>query len=62
MKEEWHLRSRQFTRFEGSYHVARHNFAVVLSFKTCNYNHKIRAKDMEFGPAIGPDSFVQDSR
>lgn len=50
MEEKWHLRSCQFTRFEGSYHVTRHNLPVVLSFKTRNYNHKIRAKVMEFGP------------
>lgn len=50
MEEKWHLRSRQFMTFEGPYHVAQHNFAVVLSFKNRNYNHKIQAKDLEFGP------------
>jgi len=28
--------------YKGSYYVAQHNFVVVLSFKTRNYNHKIR--------------------
>jgi len=43
MEEKWQLRFRQFTRFESSYHVALHNFVVMLSFKTRNYNHKIHA-------------------
>lgn len=48
MEEKWYLRSRQFTKSEGLYHVAQHNFVVVLSFKTRNYNHKIHTKVTEF--------------